>query len=205
HLFLGSVNNLVSIATNAILVVIFMTILLFGKPNGKRVESHVWREGEDQIKKYIIQKFLISAITGALIGGFLALLGVDLPLVFGILVFLLNFIPSVGPIIATVLPLPVVLMSPQISGAAAVLAIAVPGAIQFIVGNVVEPQILGKSLQLHPIVVLLALIFWGMLWGVVGMFLAIPLCSVLKIILQNIELTKPLTHYFEGETPLTTL
>ena len=182
--------------TNGVLVIIFMTFLLFGKSN-TNLKNRVWQEGESQIKKYIIRKFLISAVTGILVGSYLALLGIDLALVFGILVFLLNFIPTIGPALATFLPLPVVLMNPHISTEAAVSAIVIPGVIQF-----VEPKIIGRSLQLHPVVVLLALMFWGMLWGVVGMFLAVPLSSVLKIIFQSNELTQPLSYLMAGEVPI---
>jgi AI-2 transport protein TqsA len=201
NIFLGSINNLVYFVANGVLVIIFMTFLLFGKSNTNHMNG-AWQEGESQIKKYIIRKFLISVVSGILVGSYLSLLGIDLALVFGIFVFLLNFIPTIGPSLATFLPLPVVLMNPHISTEAAVSAIVIPGVIQFVMGNIVEPKIIGRSLQLHPIVVLLALIFWGMLWGVVGMFLAVPLSSVLKIIFQSNELTQPLSHLMAGQVPV---
>ena len=100
-----------------------------------------------------------------LVGTVLAVLGIDLALVFGLFAFLLNFIPSVGSLIATLLPLPIVLMSPDVSVLVAVLAIGVPGGIQFTIGNVLEPKIMGDALDLHPVAILMALILWGMLWA----------------------------------------
>ena len=133
-----------------------------------------------------------------LVGTVLAILGIDLALVFGLLAFLLNFIPSVGSLIATLLPLPVVVVSPDISATTAVLAIAVPGTIQFAIGNVIEPKVMGDALDLHPVVILLALIFWGVLWGIVGMLLATPMTAVMKILFEKIELTAPIADLLAG-------
>jgi len=70
---------------------------------------------------------------------------------------------------------------------------------QFVMGNVLEPQVMGRNLNLSPIIILLSLIFWGWLWGVVGMFLAVPITSALKIIFENIPTLKPLAAAMSGE------
>jgi AI-2 transport protein TqsA len=158
----------------------------------------VWGQVEARIKRYIVTKLVVSAATGLLVGIILTVLRIDLALVFGLFAFLLNFIPSVGSIISTLLPLPVVLMSPEISPLAAVLAIALPAAVQFAIGNVIEPKVMGGSLDLHPITILLALIVWGMLWGVVGMLLATPLTAVMKILFERMELTAPVAELLAG-------
>ena len=133
--------------------------------------------------------FVVSAMTGILVGTALGLLGIEMALAFGFMAFLLNFIPNIGSIIATLLPLPIVLLTPGISTTTIVLAIALPAAIQGVIGNVVQPRLMSKSLDLHPVAVLLALIVWGKLWGIVGMFLATPLTAVIKILLEKSELT----------------
>jgi AI-2 transport protein TqsA len=158
----------------------------------------VWEEIERRIERYLVAKVTISAITGTLVGLILSALGVDLALVFGFLAFLLNFIPSIGSIIATLLPLPVILVSPEVSWTTVGLALALPGALQFVIGNVVEPSIIGDSLDLNPIVILMALIFWGVLWGVVGMLLAAPITAVMKILLERYELTRPVARVMAG-------
>ena len=77
----------------------------------------------------------------------------------------------------------------------------VNSAVQMIIGNVVEPKLLGDSLELHPITVLLSLIFWGMLWGLPGMLLAAPITAVLKILLESLDLTKPVANLLAGHLP----
>ena len=151
-------------------------------------------EIELRIKGYIVTQTLISGATGILVWLILAYLGVDLALVFGLFTFLLNFIPSIGSVIAVLLPLPVVLVSPDITTTQAVLAIAVPGAIQLFIGNIIAPKVLGEALDLHPVAILLALMFWGALWGIVGMLLATPITAILKILMERFDLTEPLAR-----------
>ena len=146
---------------------------------------------DQRIKRYLLIKVGLSAVTGILVGGCLAVLGVELALVFGVLAFVLNFIPSVGSIIATLLPLPLVLVNPEHGTLTIALAMALPGLVQLVVGNIIEPKMMGDSLELHPITILLALIFWGMLWGIPGMLLAAPMTAVLRILLSALEITRP--------------
>jgi AI-2 transport protein TqsA len=155
-------------------------------------------EIESRIKRYILTKALVSALTGVLVGTVLVVLGIDLALVFGLFAFLLNFIPSVGSIVSTLLPLPVVLVSPDVAATTAMLAIALPAVIQFAIGSVIEPKIMGGSLDLHPVAILLALILWGMLWGIIGMLLATPITAVMKILFEKMEHTAPIAELLAG-------
>jgi len=189
---------LMGIVSRGVLVLIFVVFLLSGQMVSKRPVGGMLGQAEAGIKRYIGTKILVSVVTGAAVGVALTLLGIEMALMFGLFAFLLNFIPSIGSVISTLLPLPVVLVSPDISPVAGVLAIAIPGAIQFAVGNVIEPKIMGRSLDLHPIVILMALIFWGMLWGIVGMLLAIPVTAVVKIFLSKREFTAPMASLLSG-------
>ncbi|MFM1918850.1 MAG: hypothetical protein RLZZ303_484, partial [Candidatus Hydrogenedentota bacterium] len=110
----------------------------------------------------------------------------------------LNFIPNIGSIIATLLPAPVVFFSADVPTVNAVLAIAIPGCIQFSIGNLIEPKLMGDTLDMHPVVVLLSLIFWGMMWGMAGMFLAVPMTAIVKIVLERIEVTQPAAEVLAG-------
>ncbi len=197
-MLVATTNALVGIVSNGTLVAIFVVFMLIGGGVAASRPTGTWAEVEAQIKRYIVFKGLLSAATGIAVGGILSLLGVDLAMVFGLFAFLLNFIPSIGSIIATLLPLPVVLMSPNLSTTAAILAIAIPGAIQFSVGNVIEPKIMGDELDLHPVTILLTLIVWGMLWGIVGMLLATPITAVMKILFSKNELTAPIADIMAG-------
>lgn len=195
---IGVTNAIIEVLSNAVLVLIFVVFLLIGG-SFSRSASPIWREIQSQVERYLVTKVAISAFTGTLVGVILYALGVDLALVFGFLAFLLNFIPSVGSVIATLLPLPIVLVSPEGTWWTALLVLALPGGVQFIVGSVIEPKVVGESLSLHPIVILLALIFWGILWGIVGMLLATPITAVIRILLSHGERTRPLARMLAGE------
>jgi len=197
-MLLGTTNAIVGILSQSVLVLIFVIFLMMGGEGAHKRASGVWGEAEARVRRYVITKAVISAATGGLVGLTLMLLGVDLALVFGLFAFLLNFIPSIGSIIATLLPLPVVLVSPDISGTVAVLAIAIPGAIQLVIGNILDPKIMGESLDLHPITVLLSLIFWGMLWGIVGALMAVPITAVAKILLERFPGSRMIAEVMAG-------
>ena len=191
-------GELLGLVSSGLLVMIFVAFMLVGSTGVEMAREGFWGEVQSRIQRYIIVKGLVSALTGVLVGFTLVLLGVDLALVFGVFAFLLNFIPSLGSIVATLLPLPVVLVSPDLTPTTRVLAIVVPLVIQFIIGNIVDPKLMGKSLDLHPVTLLLALILWGTLWGIVGMFLATPITAILKIIFERMEVTTPFAELLAG-------
>lgn len=189
------------ILSNGTLVLIFVGFLMLG--SGRRQpdagdRSAEWREIEGKVKRYIVVKVLLSVVTGVLVGLSLWLLGVDMAVLFGLLAFLLNFIPSIGSIIAVFLPIPVVLVSPDMTGMTVVLAILLPGGVEMLIGNVIEPRLMGKTFGLHPIAVLMALIFWGMLWGVIGMLLATPMTAIARVLLARHTLTRPAADLLAG-------
>ncbi len=193
------ISSIMSVLSNGLLVVIFMIFILAGSSSAAARPGSFRAQVERGIKRYILTKVLVSATTGVLVGLTLGLLGVELAMVFGLLAFLLNFIPSIGSVISTLLPLPVVLLSPDLSPTSKLLAFLIPGVIQFAVGNVVEPRIMGRSLDLHPVVVLLGLIFFGMIWGIIGMILATPIVAVTKIVLDRIDVTAPVGRLLAGK------
>jgi AI-2 transport protein TqsA len=119
---------------------------------------------------------------------------------FAFLVFLFTFIPNVGPIVATLLPLPVAVT--QFHDPWMILAtLAIPGAIHMTIGNLVTPRMLGRGMELHPVTVLLALAFWGLIWGIVGMVLAMPIMATLRIVLSRFNTTRPLAGLLAGHLP----
>lgn len=197
----GSVSNLFSlvaeVVSNTVLITLFAIYQLVGRrPAGEEREG-MWGQIDTKIRTYLVTKFVLSATTGFLVWLILAAFGLDLALVFGVLAFLLNFIPSIGSMVATALPLPVALMQFDHFGLVA-LVIVLPGLVQFGIGNVLEPKIMGDSLDLHPVTVLLTLIFWGLLWGPVGMLLATPITAVLRLVLARFETTRPIGDLLAG-------
>ncbi|MFH1754005.1 MAG: AI-2E family transporter, partial [Candidatus Omnitrophota bacterium] len=193
-----TLNSIVNIFSNVILILIFLVFLLLSRAREDRPSNKVWASGEAKIKRYISSKLSISVLLGLCVGITLKALGIELAIVFGLFACILNFIPSIGPTIATILPLPVVLMTPEMSFMRGLLAIAVPGLLQFVFGNFIETKVMGDSLDLHPVTVLMSLIFWGMLWGIAGMFLAIPITAILKMIMEEIDVTKPAADLLAG-------
>jgi len=135
------------------------------------------------IERYMIIKTAISMTAGILIGIWLTILGVDFPVLWGFLAFLLHYVPNVGFLIAAI---PAVLLTLiQLGPGSASLAAAGYLAINFVLGNMVEPLLMGRRLGLSTLVVFLSLIFWGSLLGPVGMVLCIPLTMTLKFACEN--------------------
>jgi AI-2 transport protein TqsA len=195
----STAGGVLGFLTSGFLVLVFTIFLLAGRtPNIKRVG--IYREIDTKIRRYIVTKVTTSAITGILVGSLLGILGLDLAFVFGVLAFFLNFIPNVGSIIAVLLPLPLAIVQFD-SWVHIGLIAALPGAVQLTVGNVVEPKLMGEGLALHPVSILLALVFWGLIWGPVGMLLAAPITAVMAIVLGRFETTRPISNLMAGRLP----
>jgi AI-2 transport protein TqsA len=191
----GSVLNTFS---QGLLVLLFVFFILLGSRTRETPRGGVLGQIEHNAKRYLVTKVMLSGLTGFLVYLILHFLGVNYAISFGVFAFLLNFIPNIGSVFATFLPLPVVLLAPDVSTVTIILAIALPGSVQMFVGNVLEPKLMGDSLDLHPVVILMALIFWGMLWGIPGMFLAAPLTAIMKIVFNRIEMTQPVAELMAG-------
>jgi AI-2 transport protein TqsA len=195
----STLGTIVDLVSRGVLVVIFVIYLLLAH-RPPELKFGVYAEINRKIRKYLITKFVISASTGAIVGAILAMFGLDLALVFGVMAFLLNFIPSIGSVVATLLPIPIAILQFDNPWAIAGV-IVIPGVIQLAIGNGLEPVIMGEGLDLHPVTVLLALIFWGLLWGPVGMLLAAPMTAVLRIVLGRLETTRPAAELMAGRLP----
>jgi len=195
----GSFGTAVDIIGKLFIVAIFVIFLLAGR-NPHAAWTGLYADVINKVRKYIITKSIISTVTGILVWLTLSAFGLQLAAVFGMLAFLLNFIPSIGSIIATLLPIPIAVaqfQNPWMIG----LVVAIPGAIQISIGNVIEPRIMGSGLNLHPVVILLALSFWGLIWGPVGMFLSVPITAMLRIVLMQVETLKPVGMLLAGKLP----
>jgi AI-2 transport protein TqsA len=145
-----------------------------------------------QLQSYLIIKTVLSFIVGMMVTGILLLYGVDFAILWGTLTFILNFIPNIGALIATIGPILIGLLQYgfgfTIISLAAILLI-----LHNIVGNLIEPHYLGRRMDLSPVFVLFSLIFWGWIWGIIGMFLAVPIAAAMKILFSNIEPLRPLS------------
>jgi AI-2 transport protein TqsA len=197
-------SSVMGIISNGLLVLIFMIFMVAGQGTFKAPPTSLWWEIESRVKRYILTITLTSGITGICVGLALSLLHVEFGWMFGFLAFMLNFIPNIGSVIATILPLPVALIDPQLGMISKILVLVIPGSIQLIIGNIIQPKMMGESLDLHPIVVLLSLIFFGTIWGIIGMFLAVPITAVVNIFLQRFGYTRAIADLISGKTDMLT-
>ena len=191
--FLGTFAHLTE---NSIYILLILAFLLAGSkppPPGKAGDPSVHTRAESQIFAYIRGKIAISLLVALVDAAFLWFVGLDLWLVFGVLAFLLNFIPNVGMATSVVLPMPLVLLDPRFGPGAILLAFLGPLLAGLAAKDVLEPLLIGRSTSLQPVAVLLAIMLWGSVWGVTGMVLAVPMTAVLRIYLESVD--HPLSRY----------
>ena len=198
----GSLSSLLSYG---ILILIFVFFLLLGnselswqETTPRNKHPGILSEIETQIRKYLLLKTAISLVTGFAFGFVLWMFGVPLAIVFGFLAFLLNYIPNIGPLIASVLPVPFLILNSNMSPTSAIICFVLISMIQFVSGNVIETRMMGKSFDVSPVTLLLALMFFGLVWGIIGMFLATPIVSIIKIVFQQRESTRPIADVMAG-------
>ncbi len=143
-----------------------------------------------QMSKYIFLKIAISAATGVMFYLVAVLTGLDFALVWGVLAFILNFIPTIGSIIVTAgtILMAIIQFMPE-WGWVIYIAIMMT-SIEMILGNVIDPKLQGVQLNISPVVILVSLALWGYIWGLIGMFLAVPLTSIIQIVCANIPSLK---------------
>jgi len=143
-----------------------------------------------QTRKYILIKTALSLANGLIVWVVLAIFGVDFAPLFGFLAFLLNFVPDIGSLVATVLRVGFAFFQFGTFWTPFWILVITVG-LDSILGYFLEPKIMGKGLGLSPLLVFFSLLFWGWLWGIPGMILSVPLTAVIKIVCQNIPALRP--------------
>jgi len=192
-------STVIGFLSNLFFVAIFVVFLLMGRQS-QTPHSNIYSNIDRQIRRYVTIKTGVSLVTGVLVWAVLSAFGLELAGLFGMLAFFLNFIPSIGSIIATLLPVPIAVAQFQ-NPWMVVAVVAVPGVFQTVIGNFVEPKLMGGGLDLHPVTVLLALSFWWLLWGVIGTLLAVPIMAVIRIVCMQFETLRPAGRLLAGELP----
>ena len=195
--FGGKVFNIVSDAT---LVILFMTFFLFGSKKTPPITNPAIKEMLANVSVYLSVKLTASVATGLVAAAILFGFQVKLAALFAMFMFLLNFIPSVGSIIAVLLPAPVLFLQYGL-GPQFFLVIGLLAATEFTIGNLIEPRFLGEGMDLHPAAVVACLIFWTLVWGVPGAFLSVPITASIKIVLSKIKHTRPVAEFLAGRLP----
>jgi len=207
----SGLGSFISFVTTTFLVLLFMLFILASsgdlasKVRGAFPEQYadwmasVLKTVDSQVRQYLVTKTLISLGTGTLTWFVLRMLGVDFPLLFGFIAFILNYIPNIGSTIAVLFPFALSLLQFESLGVPLGVILGLGGT-QMMMGNVVEPRIMGYSLNLSPLLILVSLIFWGWLWGMWGMVLAVPMMAAIKIVLENLEPMRPFAKLMSGSS-----
>ncbi|MDP1930254.1 MAG: AI-2E family transporter [Gammaproteobacteria bacterium] len=194
-----------SLARDSLLIVIYVGFLLLeqgkfnrklsalmGDPQKEKRMLQILSQIKGDIQKYISIKFLASATTGTLSYLVLRALGINFAEIWGLLIFLLNFIPTIGSIVATIFPSLMALAQSNDGFGLFFVTLLAIASLQILIGNIIEPRITGQSLNLSPIVILFNLALWGAIWGVPGMFLCVPLLIITTIVLAHFPKTRPI-------------
>jgi predicted PurR-regulated permease PerM len=193
-------STLSSVLTNALLILLTVVFILLEAADLPKKLQVVLKNPERSLstiekfsqsaKRYLVIKTLISAATGLLIWLWLLILGVDYPVLWGTLAFLLNYVPNIGSIIAA---LPAVLLAlVKLGVGSALLTVLGFAVVNVVVGNILEPKLMGRRLRLSTLVVFLSLVFWGWVLGPIGMILSVPMTSLVAIALESYEETRGL-------------
>jgi AI-2 transport protein TqsA len=198
-------NPLFGFATTALVVVFYLIFLLaevagirrrlvnaFGAVQAQRI-LQVANSINTAISHYIMVKTFVSLLVAVLSTGILLAFDVRYAIIWGILTFFANYIPYVGSLVAVILPVLMTFALAGPSGTLLLMLVLLVGT-QVLVGSFLEPRMIGRKLGISPLIILLGLAFWGMLWGIPGMVLSSPLLVTAKIILENMEPTRPLAR-----------
>jgi predicted PurR-regulated permease PerM len=197
---LGGVLSFLGDSTLMLLFLVFMVIAGEHTPAKLRhAFAHVeWFDAaalhsavNRHVVKYLQVKTLINLVNGLLSWAILEAFGVDFAPLLGLFTFFLHYIPNIGSIVSSVLPAFVFLLQTG-SLTETVVMTAVLTGVQMVIGNVIEPKIMGDSLDLSPVLVLFSLALWGFMWGIVGMIISVPIMAIIKTVLEAFEGTRPL-------------
>lgn len=158
---------------------------MFPDPARSGEASRLFADISESFQRYILIKTVVSVLTGLACYVVMRWLGIDFAETWALLIFALNFIPNIGSIIAVAFPAIIALVQFETPGTFFIL-IAMLTTIQVLIGSILEPLLMGKSLNMSPLAIILSLAFWGMIWGIPGMFLSVPILVVIMIVCANV-------------------
>lgn len=202
-------NSLWHMTTMVILILFFVLLMLVETPLWRdKVRSALSRHREStwldvigimatRFRSYLVVRAALGVMTGALYGLWLWIWGVDFVFVWGVVAFLLNFIPNLGSIIAGILPVLFAFLQKDVSTGLLVGAGIL--VIEQVMGNYIDPRIQGRQLSISPLVVLFSLLLWGWIWGIAGTLIAVPITVLMMIIFAQIPSLKPIALFLSNE------
>lgn len=194
-------GSFLTIISKLVMVIVFLVFMLLGSPyfEYKVRKAFVTPQGAErarkilstiswQIGRYLSTLALISAVTGLFVWIALEYLQVDFAVTWGVLAFVLNFVPTIGSIVASIPPILVALVQFYPSLTVALLTALSLLTIQMTIGNFITPKVMGDRLNLSPVVVLISLLFCGLIWGVVGALISTLIAAIIKIVCENFSM-----------------
>ncbi|MHA1541087.1 MAG: AI-2E family transporter [Alphaproteobacteria bacterium] len=203
-LFKAIATNMTAIVQTVFTIIIFALFMflekntiksklkaLFPEKENRSRADKVLKNIDKKIRIFFTVKTFVSLATGILSYGVMKFAGLDFASFWAVVIFLLNYIPTFGSILGTIFPSLMALIQFDNTGSILVVFLGV-GFLQMLIGNVLEPRAMGRSLNLSPFVMIVSLMIWGALWGVIGMFLCVPLMVMLMLILSEFESTRPI-------------
>lgn len=209
----SSVGSVLSILADGVLVILYLVFMTLGSeyfPAKINASFRLMQMPElgvvyasinNKVLKYLRIKTIFNLINGLIHFVVLSIFSVDFAAVFGLLAFLFNYIPNVGSLITTVLPGIVILIQFG-SLPYALMIVGILVVLHNIVGNFLEPRAMGVSLNLSPTVVLFTLVFWGWMWGIVGMILSVPIMAILVTVMEHFPVTQPVAILLSHRAPM---
>lgn len=199
----GGVRSLLAAVSLLILIASFLALLLLEVGKYRERTQQAFPEGAGdhiihavdsmgrKLRRYFLVVAFTSLLTGILTAAWCLILGVNLAFVWGLLAFVLNFIPTLGSIIAAIIPaLVATLFQNPAIGAATLVGLAI---IQNILGNFVDPKLQGKYLKLSSFVALVSIVFWGWVWGIPGAFIGVPMTAAVVLICNEFKSSRPIS------------
>lgn len=203
-------NSVTALLEDILITLLFWVLMIMGKDKFEiRLKIAFANKGDfisqniqsldNQLQNYIFIKTVLSLATGIITSTILWILGIDFPIIWGVLAFIFNYIPSIGATISIIFPLLIALLQYGF-GVRAILVGSILFILHNLIGNLLEPQMMGKKMDLSPVYVLFSLFFWGWIWGIPGMFLAVPIASIVKILCSIIDPLKPIAIILGGNS-----
>ena len=203
--------NAANIASQLLVVVVYVIFLLLEQGTFGEKVRHMFTHGEhrdeavliltsiqEQIQTYISVKALVSFVTALVSYGIMMSFDLAHSIVWAILIFILNFIPNIGSVIAIIFPVLMAVLQYPDNWGRVLTIFGTLSLVQMVVGNFVEPRLMGNRLNISPFVVLVSLAVFGAIWGVIGMFLSVPLTVILMIVFSHFDTTRPLAVLLSG-------
>lgn len=206
----SGVGTFFSFFVKMLIVIVFIAYILMGKQNlkskifkafsghqAKRIDDII-NVATEKIQKYLGTKIIVSFITAIIALIIFMIFGIDFAIFWAVVIFVFNFIPNIGSILASLLPVVFSILQFGSFSTALWLLFAL-SILQFVMGNILEPRLMGYSLDLSPMAVILSLISWGYIWGVAGMLLSVPILATVAIIFERIDSLKFVSVFLKGK------